>query len=227
MLASGAMKVAIVSDVHGNLVALDAVLADLERVRPDLIVHGGDLAFNGPRPAECIDRIRELGWPGVIGNMDRALETHRHEPRVGWAAERLGAERTAWLQALPMEWRDENDVALVHAVPGDLWRGIHPDTDDGELRAIYGPLGARIAVYGHIHRPYVRPIGDLTVANTGSVGMPFDGDTRASYLGVDGDRAETRRVDYDVERAAAEVLATDLPDAEAVALVYRTARVRG
>jgi putative phosphoesterase len=221
------MKLAIIADVHGNLVALEAVLADLERLRPDLVVHGGDLAYRGPRPAECVDRIRELGWPGVIGNMDWALESRAQQRTVGWAAERIGPDRNAWLQALPMEWRHENEVALVHAVPGDLWQAVRPGTDDGELRAIYGPLGARVAVYAHIHQPFVRPIGDLTVANTGSVGMPFDGDPRASYLVVDGDRAETRRVDYDVERAAAEVLATDLPDAEAVALIYRTARVRG
>jgi putative phosphoesterase len=221
------VKLAIVADVHGNLVALEAVLADLEQVRPDLVVHGGDLAYRGPRPAECVDRIRELGWPGVMGNMDRALETHARQATVGWAAERLGAERTAWLQSLPMEWRHDNEVALVHAVPGDLWQAVRPGTDDAELRAIYGPLGARVAVYAHIHQPYVRPIGDLTVANTGSVGMPFDGDTRASYLVIDGGRPETRRVGYDVERAAADVLATDLPDAEAVALIYRTARVPG
>ena len=221
------MKVAIVSDVHGNLVALEAVLADLEHVRPDLVVHGGDLAFNGPRPAECVDRIRELGWSGVIGNMDRALATHRHEPRVEWAAQRLGPERTGWLQAMPMEWRDENDVALVHAVPGDLWKGIQPDTDDGELRAIYGPLGARIAVYGHIHRPYVRPIGDLTVANTGSVALPMDGVTRASYLVIDEGRPVIRRVDHDVERSVADLLASGMPDAELVANLYRSARWPG
>lgn len=221
------MKLAIIADIHGNLVALEAVVADLERLRPDLVAHGGDLAFRGPRPAECIDRIRELGWPGVIGNMDRALETHAQQPNVGWATERLGPERNDWLQGLPMEWRHENQVALVHAVPGDLWQAIFPETDDGDLRAIYGPLGAGIAVYCHIHRPFVRSIGDLTVANTGSVGLPFDGDPRASYLLVEDGRPETRRVAYDVERAAAEVLASDLPGAEAVADIYRTGRSPG
>jgi putative phosphoesterase len=221
------MKLAIVSDVHGNLVALEAVLADLERLRPDIVVNGGDLAFRGPRPAECVDRVRELGWPGVIGNMDRALETHTRQPNVGWATERIGPERNAWLQALPMEWRHENDVALVHAVPGDLWQAVQPETDDGELRAIYGPLGTGVAVYCHIHRPFVRPIGDLTVANTGSVGMPIDGDPRASYLLIEDGRARTRRVAYDIERAAAEVLASDLPGAQAVAHIYRTGRAPG
>jgi len=220
----GGVRVAIVADVHGNLAALEAVLADLERVRPDLVVHGGDLAFNGPRPAECVDRIRELGWPGVVGNMDRALESRSPGPRVGWAAGRLGADRNAWLQALPMEWRHEDGIALVHAVPGDLWQAVLPDRDDGELLAIYGPLGARVAVYCHIHRPYVRRIGDLTVANTGSVGLPFDGDPRASYLLIEDGVPRTRRVAHDVERAVADVLASELPEKEKLVSVYRSAR---
>jgi putative phosphoesterase len=217
------VRIAIVSDVHGNLVALEAVLADLEEVKPDLVVHGGDLAWRGPRPAECVDRIRERGWAGVIGNMDRALETHRHEHSVGWTAERLGTERNAWLQSQPMEWRDEDRLALVHAVPGDLWQAVLPDADDGELQAIYGPLGARVAVYCHIHRPYVREIGGLTVANTGSVGLPYDGDPRSSYLLVTDGHCENRRVAYDLERAVAEVEAVGQPGAAKIVKAYRTA----
>jgi putative phosphoesterase len=216
------MKLAIISDIHGNLVALDAVVADVERLQPDLVAHGGDLAFNGPRPAECVDRVRDLGWPGVMGNMDRALETHAAERRLAWARQRIGDERNGWLQGLPMEWRHEDEVALVHAVPGDLWQAIQPESDDAELLAIYAPLGARIAVYCHIHRPYVRVVGDLTVANSGSVGMPFDGDPRSSYLVIEDGRVEQRRLAYDVERASAEVLASGLPEAEAVARTYRT-----
>lgn len=220
------MKLAILADVHGNLEALDAVLADLADVRPDQVVHGGDLCFNGPHPAECLDRIRELGWPGVIGNMDRALEIMSVEPKISWGRDRIGVKRNDWLQALPMEWRLEDRVALVHAAPGDLWKAVFPESDDGELRAVYGPLGARVAVYAHIHRPYVRVIGDLTVANTGSVGLPSDRDPRACYLVLDNGRLEHRRVSYDVERAVAEVLACGLPGATEIAEVYRTAAPR-
>ena len=123
-----------------------------------------------------------------------------------------------------MAWREGDDVALVHAVPGDLWRAVGPDTDDLELRAVYGSLGARLAVYCHIHRPYVREIGDLTVANTGSVGLPFDGDTRSSYLVIDDGRPQTRRVEYDVERAVWDVEQSGHPDAAGIARIYRSGR---
>jgi putative phosphoesterase len=219
------MRIAIVADVHGNLVALEAVLADLAQQPPDLVVHGGDLAFNGPRAADCVDRIRDLGWPGVIGNMDEALETQRdRHPSIAWARQQVGEERNRWLQALPLEWRHQDEIGLVHAVPGDLWKAVQPEADDAELRTVYGPLGTRLAVYCHIHRPYVRPLGDLTVANTGSVGVPFDGDIRASYLLVSDGTPETRRVSYDVERAVREVEESGHPAAAAIARIYRTAR---
>ena len=90
------MRVALVSDVHGNLTALEAVVADLRRRAPDLVVHGGDLALMGPRPAEVIDRIRELGWPGVVGNTDELLwRPHEYERQLARAPRlaRLGSVR--------------------------------------------------------------------------------------------------------------------------------------
>lgn len=107
------MKVAIFSDVHGNLSALEAVIADLEALQPDFVVHGGDLALNGPRPAECIDRIRELGWPGVVGNADQALWSLPHdlpqntirtfEVLVAATRQTIGIERERWLRSLAEE----------------------------------------------------------------------------------------------------------------------------
>lgn len=221
------MKLAVVADVHGNLTALDAVIADLDRVRPDLVVHGGDLVFNGPRPAECLDRIRALHWPGVLGNTDEAVARRAEEPAVAWAVETLGEERLDWLRRLPLSWRQADRIALVHAIPGDLNRIVWPEADDAELQAIYGPLGAAVAVYCHIHRAYIRRLGELTVANTGSVGLPDDGDPRASYLLIEDGHCSHRRVPYDVERAVTELQNSRLPAAIDVAVQYRTGRRLG
>src|SRR5450759_3039149 len=124
------MRIAIVSDIHGNRTAFEAVLADLRQVSPDLILHGGDLADGGASPVEIVDRIRDLGWQGVVGNTDEMLfrpesltEFARQAPQLGplWAAieemaavsrEALGEERLGWLRGLPvMQMR--GDVGLV------------------------------------------------------------------------------------------------------------------
>ena len=225
------MRVAIVSDVHGNLVAFDAVLADLEKIQPDLIVHGGDLALGGPHPVEVVDRIRELGWPGVLGNTDVALGDESALPqqaRGGFIAqpaararEMLGPERVVWLTGLPMEWRG-NGIAVVHAVPGDCWAVVAHDASDSTLRETYGPLGVPVAVYGHIHHAYVRPLDGLTVVNSGSVSLPLDGDVRATYVVIEDGHVEHRRIEYDMERVAVEMLAIDYPNATAYAAWLRT-----
>ncbi|MGH7919191.1 MAG: metallophosphoesterase family protein [Candidatus Dormibacteraceae bacterium] len=219
------MKLAIVADVHGNLAALEAVLADLDRVEPDRVVLGGDLALNGPRPAECLALIRERGWEGILGNTDEVLWARPDHPGAGWTRSRLGESDLAWLRSLPQTWRDDAAVGLVHAVPGDLWRAVRANADDEELRRTYGALGTPLTVYCHIHVPYVRRIDEtLTVANTGSVGMPFDGDPRASYLLVADGEPATRRVAYDVERAVHDLGEAGHPLARELATAYRAGR---
>jgi putative phosphoesterase len=228
------MKLAMVSDVHGNLAALEAVLEDLSTVKPDLIVHGGDLATNGPLPGECVDRIRELGWAGIAGNVDLALWTlpttlpeslmRTFQVMAPLTASMLGPERVAWLKMLPLEWRDGDRVALVHAVRGDTWKVVLPTASDEELRESYGPLGAKLAVYCHIHRPYVRKLGDITVANTGSVGLPWDGDTRSSYLLIEDGEPAIRRVEYDIERHIADVERSGYPTSRWLIEQARTAK---
>lgn len=226
------MKIAIVSDVHGNLHGFDAVARDIDRVRPDLVVHGGDLVLGLPGAPAVVDRVRELGWPGVLGNTDQALwELPASLPEAARAAfrrraeataELLGPERVAWLRGLPLEYR-WGPLALTHATPGSLWEMVPKDAEDGRLRDVFGSLRAPLAVYCHIHTPYVRELGGLTVANSGSAGMPFDGDVRASWLLVTDGVAEVRRVEYDVEAALAELLASGYPDAEVIAESIRTA----
>jgi putative phosphoesterase len=225
------MRVAIVSDIHGNRRAFEAVLADLQKVAPDLVVHGGDLAYGGTHPAEIIDQIRALGWPGVRGNTDEILwapealaQFAARQPKLAPlltaihdlippTLAHIGEERLRWLEGFPQQYSCEG-FSLVHASPGDLWRAPMPDASDEELQCAYSPLGAPIVIYGHIHRPYIRRIQGMTVANTGSVSQSYDGDRRSSYLVIDGKSITIRRVEYDVESEAKEVLASGLPHAE-------------
>ncbi len=237
--------VAIVSDIHGNITALDAVIADIERRGVDRVLHGGDLALVGCQPAEVIDRVRELGWPGIVGNTDELLwrpeqraRQERNAPKLREllrfmfdecapvTRELLGEERIAWLRQLP-EVHREDDFALVHASPDDLWRAPMPDADASELSATYGSCGARVVAYGHIHRPYIRILERFTLANSGSVGSPFDGDARASYMLLDHGQAEIIRVEYDIEREVALLLCSGYPDAARIAETRRHGKFVG
>lgn len=236
------MRLAIVSDIHGNLAALEAVIEDIASRGVDQVVHGGDLALMGPRPAEVIDRICELGWPGVVGNTDELLwrpEQHSRQrdraPQLQtllrwlfdayapYTLEEIGEERLAWLRNLPTELRIEG-VAIVHAVPGDLWRAPMPDASDRDLDATYRPLDTSTVAYGHIHRPFTRAIGDLVVANAGSAGMPWDGDVRASYLLVADGRVDVIRVAYDIDAEAREFESRAHPDSERLVEIRRVGR---
>jgi putative phosphoesterase len=236
------MRLAIVSDIHGNFTALEAVIADMSRRGVDRVVHGGDLALIGCQPAEVIDRVRELGWPGIVGNTDELLwrpEQHqaqlRNAPKLKallrllfkeyapTTREMLGEERLAWLRQLPAEHR-EQDLLLVHASPGDLWRAPSPDADDSTLAATYGSSDADTVVYGHIHRPHIRQLDQLTVANSGSVGSPFDGDPRASYLLLDSGDLQIIRVAYDVEGEIDLLRRSNHPDRERIAEMRRLGR---
>ena len=235
------MRIAIVSDIHGNLTAFEAVLRDLRECAPDLVLHGGDLAEGGARPAEVIDRIRSLGWPGVVGNTDEVLwaperleEFATKAPKlrplmscigeiVATTTQWLGADRIAWLRSLPQIQR-HGPLALVHAGPDDLWRAPLATAADAELESVYGALGAAIVVYGHIHTPFVRPLGGFIVANSGSAGLPYDGDTRASYLLLDESQVSIRRVEYDVEAECRLLLQSGLPHATWVAQIIRAGR---
>jgi predicted phosphodiesterase len=263
------MRVAVVSDIHGNRRALKAVLADLRDVAPDVVLHGGDLAAGGTHPAEVIDQIRALGWAGVRGNTDEMLWAPERltayavanpkiaallamvEQTIAPTVASIGEERLRWLQGLPQGYVGEG-FALVHASPDDLWRAPMANASDDELAKTYGSLGAPVVVYGHIHVPYVRRVGSMTVANTGSVSQSYDGDTRASYLVIDGlpdgasgsapgralDKAtdrttesaadsvkcSIRRVEYDVQAEAEDLLRSGLPQAEWMARILLAGR---
>jgi putative phosphoesterase len=225
------VRIAVVSDVHGNLRAFDAVLKDLKEVAPDVVVHGGDLAANGAHPAEIIDHIRSLGWPGVCGNTDEMLWVPERlaqmavqypklaaifrsfEQMVPAIQAEIGTERISWLESLPRRHSVEG-ITVIHASPDDLWRAPLEKASDTDLESTYRTLGSPVVIYGHIHRPYVRELTGMKVANTGSVSLSYDGDPRASYLVVDGKDIALRRVDYDRQSEANDLLHSGVPHAE-------------
>lgn len=227
------MRVAVVSDIHGNLTAFEAVLADVRQCSPDLVLHGGDLADGGSSPVEIVDYIRSLGWPGVMGNTDEmlvqpdSLEKFARQssaPPILWnvirqiaAATRssLGEERLAWMSELP-RLKIHEDFALVHATPESCWLTPPAEGTDAELENLYGSLRRSIVIFGHTHRPFVRCIAGQPrlLINTGSVGLSFDGDPRASYLILDESTPSIRRVDYNVEKELKALASCGLPGAK-------------
>jgi putative phosphoesterase len=235
------MRIAIVSDIHGNRTAFEAVLSDLEQTSPDLVLHGGDLADSGSSPVEIVDRIRDLGWPGVVGNTDEMLfrpeslkEFAQQSPALAplfavieeMAAatrEALGDNRMAWLRELP-HLHEQGPVALVHATPDSAWRAPAADASDAELESIFAPLDHAIAVYAHIHHPYIRSVQGRIVANTGSVSLSYDGDPRASYLLLDDRTPSIQRVPYDMNKELKILSASRLPHKEWIAKTLESAR---
>jgi putative phosphoesterase len=224
------MRIAIVSDIHGNRTAFAAVLADLRQTSPDLILHGGDLADSGSSPAEIVDRVRDLGWQGVMGNTDEMLfrprsleefaERSRHlqpfpatiQEMAARTREALGEERLAWLRGLP-RMQVHKAMALVHASLESPWQAPAPEASDAELESTYKPLSQPIVTYAHIHRPYIRNVSGMTVANTGSVSLSYDGDRRASYLLLDESKPTIRRVEYDIDKELKALSGCGMPHA--------------
>jgi putative phosphoesterase len=228
------MRVAVISDIHGNRTAFEAVLKDLQQASPDAVFHGGDLADAGSGSIEIVDRIRSLGWKGVAGNTDQMLATpDSFESFAGrspglaplWDVIRemaiatrklLGEERLAWLRSLPLTHIHES-IAIVHASPETPWVAPSLQASDEDMYSLYASLGQPIVIYGHIHQPFVRTVSGLTVANSGSVGLPYDGDRRAGYLLIDDSTIEIRRVEYDLAKELKALRSSGIPHADWIA----------
>jgi putative phosphoesterase len=202
------MRIAIVSDIHGNLMALDAVMTDIESQEVDQVWCGGDVAWGGPWPTECIERVRAAGWPTVRGNCDVWItgdpqtltsEEQRREVREIADAHDISDEDAHWLANLPIGHTGAGSILLVHGTPESPFEAPLPDAPAAEFAPYEGR--ANIVVYGHVHESFVRRLADGTiVCNAGSVGMPMDGETAcyllADYRGPDW-TLRHRRVAYD------------------------------
>ncbi|WP_245530692.1 metallophosphoesterase family protein [Alicyclobacillus acidocaldarius] len=238
------MRLAFFSDVHGNELALDAVIADLRQVGCDGVYVLGDLAFRGYAPKACVEKVAEVADKVIRGNADewvvRGVRPGEvpDERRAGMDEEAafarglLAREELEYLANLPLLLQEESPFGrwlAFHATPLDPFPVVAADAPDDDIESrIVAGQDARLYLYGHIHVPYVRDIRGRTVVNLGSVGMPFDGVPQASYviLHVDEDvfRVEHRRVPYDVEAACRRYDEIGYPAAEMMKRVLRTAR---
>ena len=194
------MRVAALYDVHGTRIALEAVLAELDREQQDAVVFGGDL-FLGPQPAETAELVRSVEASFVRGNCDRETDD--------WTRSKLDDETIAWAQGWPLTV-ELDGVLYCHASPKDDMRPILTDASPSERfdEALEG-VDARLVVAGHTHMQFRR---DRWV-NAGAVGWPYEDDV-AAFWAIVSDDVELRRTPYDVEQAAEEILASGWPDAE-------------
>jgi len=240
------VKLAVLGDVHGNVAALEAALADAKKHKPDRYVVTGDLVMNGPRPGEVIDRLHKLDAAGAVvvqGNTDVAvadfdfaaafpgLETVPSSQRAAaeWAHEKLSDDQLDYLRHLPSErrlWNDDTMVLVCHGSPGSQTNGLPADLDPSVTVERVTRTDARVIVCGHTHVADVRELGRRLIVNPGSCGYAFDGTPTANWalLTLDGDgepSAELFRPSYDAQTAADEVSERGLTGD-----VYRAATIR-
>jgi predicted phosphodiesterase len=198
------MRIAVFSDVHGNLSALDAVLGDIVRRSVDEVVFAGDLCMVGPRPAACLRWMQETSIISIYGNTDDwVLGRQEPPPRLAalaeWTLADLDDEERRWLDALPFSHRFSatgsvgDDLLVVHANPVDVNQIIFPPEEeqlarygrvrqtDKELGGLLAETDAAALAFGHLHIPNVRIWKKMKLFNISSVSMPGDGDPRAKY----------------------------------------------
>jgi predicted phosphodiesterase len=218
------MRSAVLYDIHGNLTALEAVLAEAEAEGCRQLVVGGDLALFGPDAPDCVDRLRGYGerLHAIKGNTDRYVIAGDGD--AGHWATQLGPERLRWLDALPQQLALADDDALVvHATPRGDEELLMPDTPDAELAEMLAGVEERTLLCGHVHLQYRRALGGQEVINPGSVGMPLDGDQRAAWAIIDQGQVTLRRSGYDVEAVVARLTEADAPFTEMVVARLRRA----
>lgn len=234
------MRLAVISDIHGNLAALEAVLKDADQRGVEGFLHLGDLVGYGPRPNEVAALIKTRGIEGVAGNYDLASLCENPEEGMAkylkkpisetarktflWTHERLNRETREMLAALPAQiWVEEGEAKylFVHGSPVAPNEYLYPDTPLERLSELLDGTGAEVIFAGHTHLPMAVRVGDKAVINPGSVGRPKDNDPRASYIIADtesGFRVERIRVTFDVESVAIDCVTSGLPKEQAEGL---------
>ncbi|HUQ78561.1 MAG TPA: metallophosphoesterase family protein [Patescibacteria group bacterium] len=225
------MRIAFFSDVHSNLPALEAVLADMDAVGIDERYALGDLVGYAPWPNEVLERLQVEAITSVLGNYDEGtgfdkaecgcaysnpIEEALGDHSFAWTKSHTSDPNKAWLRSLPREIRFEADgkrYLLVHGSPRKINEYLFEDKPDATFARIAEGADADVIVCGHTHRQYDKTVGAFRFINDGSAGKPKDGDARACWALLDtvNGAVEFHRVEYDVERTAQAILGSDLP----------------
>lgn len=239
------VRIAALSDTHGNAVAFEAILADLNRQSPDALVFLGDIIMRGPQPKECLEMVRALNCQAVVaGNYDNL---HTRFPKPGWTPHnrkeesilrafdynmaRLTDEDRAWLAGLPLHlalnW-DGVQAEICHATPSSRADNIWPWASLEELDRLRTDPKTALTVFGHMHHSFTRMATAHQILCPGSIGAPCDGDNRASYAVIDIEPSvfsiQIRRVAYAVERTLAIARERQMPDIDALEYWLTTAQ---
>ncbi|MFC7322734.1 metallophosphoesterase family protein [Halobacillus campisalis] len=226
------MRLAFISDIHGNAQALDSVLKDIEKRNIDQLFVLGDISYRGIDPQRSVDMVRKLDAQVIKGNADEWIVRGVQDGEVpeesikgmneekDWSFSNMTSESVNYLRDLPEEINEEYEgvnIHAFHATPKDLFEVVLPtETDEGMNERLMANEVADIYIYGHIHKPYIRHIGGKIVINTGSVGLPFDGLAQPSYAIVDiedgGVQTSIVRTNYDLEQLVEGVKSSDYPN---------------
>lgn len=242
------MRTALVSDVHGNAVALEALLGDLARRPVDQVVALGDMIQGGPQPAEVADRLGELGWPVVLGNADAFLldpdagsepATERLLEVREWSVARLGPERLdairRFVPTVTAPLGAGRTILAFHGSPGSYDDFLLPATPEGVFRELLAAADASVLAGGHVHLQFLRRVGDALFVNPGSVGLSYDheqaedgfrADPWAAYAVIETDEEGAlelafRRAPFDAAAVVAATLESGMPYADDHAARWR------
>lgn len=228
------MKIAVISDIHSNIAALEAVWKDIQERKVDAVLCCGDLVGYAPFPNEVIGFIREKQIPCVMGNYDDAIGYARlicgcdfkdaraqelGERSIAWTRQHVTEENKEFLRNLPRKIQFNNGscrIKIVHGSPRRLNEYLHDDTSDEYLQELLDESQADVLICGHTHIPYhKKPAAGKHVINAGSVGKPKHGDPQAVYALVEIGKevkVEFRKVPYDFESVAGAIEASGLPE---------------
>jgi putative phosphoesterase len=226
-------SIAVITDIHGNLPALEAALARIGELGIEQVYCGGDLVGYGPWPNEVCDLIQERAIPTIYGNYDYAIgrdeedcmcayrtqqERELGQRSVNWTLEHTGQASKDFMRGLPFDLRFElssQRVLLVHGSPRKVNEYLFEDRPAKTFTRIAAGADCDVMVFGHTHRPWIHTYGETLFVNCGSVGKPKDGDRRGGFAILEATEgtvtARVERFEYDADFASAQVAEAGLP----------------